>query len=106
MKRPTTEEIEEYMHERQFFETEQAEIFFDHFESKGWMIGKSKMKCWKAATRNWIRNAKKWSNRNGTYQQPNKTTHAQRQHQQAADAYKQMELGHTESSSRAIRPIQ
>jgi hypothetical protein len=67
MKRPTVEEINEYMEEKEFFDYEQAEIFFDHFESKGWMVGKSKMKCWKAATRNWIRNAKKWS-KNGTRQ--------------------------------------
>ena len=104
MKRPTTEEIEEYMHERQFFDAEQAEIFFDHFESKGWMIGKSKMKCWKAATRNWIRNAKKWSKTNEKRQQPNQT-HSQRQHQQAQDAHLQMELQHTESDSGIVRPL-
>lgn len=106
MKRPTIEEINEYMQEREFFTPDQAEAFHDHFESNGWMVGKNKMKSWPAAVRTWIRNAKKWSNRNGAYQQPNKTTHAERQHQQAADAYKQMELEHTESSVRIIRPIQ
>ena len=85
MKRPTVEEIEEYMKEREFVVPEQASIFFDHFESKGWYVGKSKMKCWKAATRNWIRNAKKWSKTHEASQQSNQT-HAQRQHQQAADA--------------------
>ena len=102
MKRPTVEEINEYMQEREFFVPEQADIFFDHFESKGWMIGKSKMKCWKAATRNWIRNAKKWSKKDDTHKQPNQT-HSQRQHDLAADAFKQMELEHTESHISAIR---
>ena len=39
---------------------------------------------------------------NDTYKQSNQT-HAERQHQQAADAYKQMELEHTESNVRSIR---
>ena len=101
MKRPTVEEINDYMIEREFFTTDQAETFFDHFESKGWYIGKSKMKCWKAATRNWIRNAKKWS-KNEKRQQPNQT-HSQRQHQQAQDAHLQMELEHTEGNAGFIR---
>ena len=29
--------------------------FCDFYESKGWMIGKTKMKSWKAATRTWQR---------------------------------------------------
>lgn len=105
MKKPEVEEIEEYMKEKGFNVIDQAETFFDHFESKGWMIGKSKMKCWKAATRNWIRNAKKWSKTHEASQRSNQT-HAQRQHQQASDAYKQMELEHTESDVGIIRQVQ
>ena len=29
--------------------------FLDFYESKGWMIGKNKMKCWKSAIRTWSR---------------------------------------------------
>ena len=29
--------------------------FFDFYESKNWMIGKNKMKCWKSAVRTWER---------------------------------------------------
>ncbi len=32
-----------------------AERFIDFYESKGWMVGKNKMKNWKAACRNWAR---------------------------------------------------
>jgi len=36
-----------------------AEAFIDFYESKGWMVGKNKMKDWKAAVRNWERGDKK-----------------------------------------------
>jgi hypothetical protein len=39
----------------------EADKFFDHFSSNGWKVaGKAKMKDWKAAARNWIRNQKKF----------------------------------------------
>ena len=38
----------------------EAESFFDFYESKGWIIGKSPMKNWQAAARNWVRNSDKF----------------------------------------------
>ena len=39
----------------------EAEKFFNHFQSNGWLVGgKSKMKDWKAAARNWILNLEKF----------------------------------------------
>ena len=35
-----------------------AQRFIDFYESKGWMIGKNKMKDWKATVRNWARQEK------------------------------------------------
>lgn len=35
--------------------TDEGEKFFNFYESKGWMVGRSKMKNWKAAARNWIK---------------------------------------------------
>ena len=36
--------------------------FYDHFTANGWMVGgKSKMKDWKAAARNWSRRATDFS---------------------------------------------
>ena len=32
------------------------ERFVDFYEAKGWMVGKNKMKDWRAAVRNWERN--------------------------------------------------
>lgn len=35
--------------------SDEGEKFFNFYTSKGWMVGKSKMKDWKAAARNWIK---------------------------------------------------
>jgi uncharacterized protein YdaU (DUF1376 family) len=34
----------------------EAPKFVDYYESKGWLVGKAKMKSWKPALRNWKRN--------------------------------------------------
>lgn len=33
------------------------ESFINHYQSKGWMIGKNKMKCWMSAVRTWEKNS-------------------------------------------------
>ena len=41
----------------------EAQKFFNHFESNGWLVGgKAKMKNWHAAARNWILNTDKFQN--------------------------------------------
>lgn len=41
-----------------------AEKFFNHFESNGWLVGgKSKMKNWQAAARNWISRSEEYTKR-------------------------------------------
>ncbi|AEA42581.1 hypothetical protein [Fluviicola taffensis] len=58
---PQIEEIEVFFLEQESSNPE-AQKFFNHFESNGWLVGgKSKMKNWKAAARNWIINSKKWN---------------------------------------------
>ena len=47
---PTLEEVTDYVSERNSKVIPQA--FIDFYESKGWMVGKNKMKDWKAACRN------------------------------------------------------
>lgn len=53
---PTVEDVRAYCQERN--NGLDAERFVDFYASKGWMIGKDKMKDWKAAVRTWekIRN--------------------------------------------------
>ena len=48
---PTVEEVREYCTERE--NSVDPESFVDFYASKGWMIGKNKMKDWKAAVRTW-----------------------------------------------------
>lgn len=48
---PTLEEVQAYCIERG--NNVDAERFIDFYSSKGWMVGKNKMKDWKAAVRNW-----------------------------------------------------
>ena len=52
---PTVSEIKEYCKERK--NNVDAEKFFNHYESNGWMVGKTKMKNWQAAVRNWEKNS-------------------------------------------------
>lgn len=54
--KPTLEEVKEYCLERQ--NGIDAENFIDFYESKGWLVGKNKMKDWKACIRTWERNRK------------------------------------------------
>jgi len=54
---PTVEEVESYCSERG--NGIDAQSFIDFYESKGWMIGKNKMKDWKAAVRTWERSRNK-----------------------------------------------
>lgn len=49
----------------------EAKKFFNHFESNGWMVGgKSKMKNWQAAARNWILNSEKFNTSSRTLSSP------------------------------------
>ena len=53
---PTLEEVSAYVSEKGY--SVDAERFIDFYSSKGWMVGKNKMKDWKAAVRNWWKNEK------------------------------------------------
>jgi hypothetical protein len=50
-KPPTANDVRSYCLERNNFVN--AETFIDFYESKGWMVGKNKMKDWKACVRTW-----------------------------------------------------
>ena len=49
--KPKLSEVNDYCLERN--NNIDAEAFIDFYESKGWMVGKNKMKDWKAAVRTW-----------------------------------------------------
>lgn len=48
---PSLDDVTSYCHERN--NNIDPQRFIDFYESKGWMVGKNKMKDWKAAIRTW-----------------------------------------------------
>lgn len=45
-----------------------AVVFFNHYESNGWVVGKARMRCWKAALANWnARETKQRESKHGKY---------------------------------------
>lgn len=70
--KPTLEEIKAYCEERK--NRVDPERFFDYYESKGWVVGKSKMKDWKAAVRNWERSDSTGGKPNGGFGKPTNDT--------------------------------
>ena len=63
---PSVEEVKQYCREQGY--TVNAEHFVDHYESNGWMVGKNKMKNWKAALRNWNRKEHAHNGKTGSEQ--------------------------------------
>lgn len=60
--KPTVEEVDAYVKEKGYHID--AESFVSYYESKGWVVGKSPMKDWKAACRTWEKNRNN-NNNNG-----------------------------------------
>ena len=54
--KPTIEEIRQYCQEKGY--NVDAEQFFNFYESKGWVVGKSPMKNWRAAVSTWNKREK------------------------------------------------
>lgn len=61
---PTLDEVRDYCNERN--NNVVPEKFINFYESKGWMVGKNKMKDWKAAVRNWEGGVRKNGGNNNT----------------------------------------
>jgi len=58
---PKKEDVMVYFREKGYSQVE-AEKFFNYFESNGWLVGgRTKMRDWKAAARNWMLNTKKYN---------------------------------------------
>ena len=54
---PTLQEVKDYCLKMGYTHVD-AERFIDYYTSNGWMVGKNRMKDWKAADRNWDRREK------------------------------------------------
>jgi len=61
--KPSVDEVKIFFKEKNKTNLD-AEKFFNHFESNGWLVGgKSKMKNWQAAARNWISRSEEYTKR-------------------------------------------
>lgn len=60
---PDVSEVQAYCFERN--NNVDAQAFVDFYSSKGWMVGKNKMKDWKAAVRTWERGNERNKNNSG-----------------------------------------
>ncbi len=56
---PTVDEVMQYCQERG--NALDPQRFVDHYTSNGWMVGKNKMKDWKAAVRTWEQKERQYS---------------------------------------------
>lgn len=65
---PKLDIVKQFFHEKKISSIE-AEKYFNYYSSKGWLVGgKTQMKDWQAAARNWILNLEKFnptSSKNG-----------------------------------------
>lgn len=67
---PSLDEVKAFFKEKNKTDLE-AEKFFNHFESNGWLVGgKSKMKNWQAAARNWISRSEEYAKTSSNANKP------------------------------------
>lgn len=82
---PSLAEAKSYITEKNL-NTVDAESFINFYESKGWMVGKNKMKSWKATISGWHSRNKKGQN-NGTHKKSNTQERNDMFNRATADAY-------------------
>ena len=63
--KPTIEEIRTEMLDKQM--NDESERFYNYYESNGWMVGRNKMKNWKAAVITWKKNQQPIQTINNNY---------------------------------------
>ena len=85
--KPTIEEIQNYLDEKNITSFT-AEKFYNFYESKDWMIGKNKMKNWKACCNTW----------KGNYEEKKKKDEPKK------DKYEHLYLGYNEKENKQDEP--
>lgn len=63
---PSLDDIKNYIANKNPEKINQAELFFHHFESVGWFVGKSPMKNWHAALDKWLLRSDDFTNNKKT----------------------------------------
>lgn len=65
--RPSLQEVEQYCTDRN--NNINAQYFMSYYDARGWMIGKNKIKDWKACVRTWEQRNKKETNKNNSIEE-------------------------------------
>jgi hypothetical protein len=68
---PTHDEAFNYFSEKGLADKNESDKFVDFYEMKGWAVGRNKMKDWKAAVRNWMKNCKPAQQQSDNWDDPN-----------------------------------
>ncbi|MEA4854222.1 MAG: hypothetical protein VB082_08125 [Christensenella sp.] len=85
---PSEAEVAEYCISRS--NNVDADAFFDFYESKGWYIGKNKMKDWRACVRSWEKKARIGTDRRGFEQREYSPQQQERRKKAAMDELEQL----------------
>ena len=73
-KRPSIQEVADYCSEKGY--TIDPETFINYYNSNGWKVGRSSMKCWKSACTNWNKREKQNGHKQGGKQYQGRKTAA------------------------------
>jgi hypothetical protein len=80
--------------------------FVNYYSSKGWMIGKNKMKCWRSAVNTWIINDEKYKKQNAAHKPNNqKLSRAERdaiEQQRMQDSFDSISQGHMDQNGESV----
>lgn len=101
---PTIEEIRAYATEKGY-EFVDAEMFWNFYESKNWMIGKNKMTKWRSAVANWNKTEQK-RNKYGTGRQfngKNREEYVRDLYQEQVDRAPRKDVGTAEDGSGTVQ---
>ena len=69
--KPNLDDIKNQILEKEPIQIKQAEIFFNHYEANGWIVGKTPMKNWQAALSNWLARCSQYKSPTETTQERN-----------------------------------
>lgn len=76
-KKPTLSELQIFVSENNLYVD--CEAFLDYYDANGWLVGKAKMKDWKATARNWSRRNGGTTKKAVKYETEDTTTEEERQ---------------------------
>jgi hypothetical protein len=97
--KPTVQDVIDYVLE--IGATVDAKQFVDHYEANGWLVGRNKMKDWKATLRGWHNRNTQGNYSNGKPQQQQRKTSAEQREELNASSFDWIRQAAAEASGRS-----